>query len=95
MNMRSRKKKFYWGAERRRIPSQFLTKLKSFDITNFRKEIGLNVMRVFGSNTSVASNWFNTPAIALNGLRPLDLLANGNIAALHDYLIRLEHCVYM
>ena len=95
MSMRSRKKEIYWGAAHGRIPSQLLKRLKAFNTPKFWKAIGLNVMRVFGSDPSVAGDWFNTPAIALNGLRPLDLLANGNIAALRDYLIRLEHCVYM
>lgn len=95
MSMRSRKKEIHWGATRRRIPNRLLKRLNVPNVAKFWNAIGLNVTRVFGNDLSIAGNWFNTPATALNGARPLDLVATGNIAALRDYLIRLEHCVYM
>lgn len=95
MSMRSRKKEIYWGVARRRIPSQLLKRLKVFNATKFWNAIGFNVTSVFGGDLSIAWDWLNTPATALDGVRPLDLLTNGNVAALRDYLIRLEHCVYI
>ncbi|WP_370663933.1 antitoxin Xre/MbcA/ParS toxin-binding domain-containing protein [Massilia forsythiae] len=52
-------------------------------------------MRMFGGNLSIAQHWLNEPAIAFNGMRPLDLVAEGNIELLRDCLIRLEYGVYM
>ncbi|WP_368854520.1 antitoxin Xre/MbcA/ParS toxin-binding domain-containing protein [Massilia sp. Root335] len=52
-------------------------------------------MQVFGGDIATSLNWFKTPAIALNGMRPLDLVAEGNIESLRDYLIRLEFGVYI
>ena len=95
MSMRSRKKEIYWSAPHQRVPSQLLKELKVLNSTKFRKTIGLNIRRVFGSDPSTACDWLNTKATALNGMRPLDLLKNGNIAIVQDYLTRLEHCVYM
>ena len=95
MSIRSLKKEVYWGTPRRRISCQLFKRLKLVNATKFWDAIGLHVTRVFGYDLSIARDWLNTPATALNGARPLDLLTAGKIAALRDYLIRLEHCVYM
>jgi putative toxin-antitoxin system antitoxin component (TIGR02293 family) len=45
-------------------------------------------------NAADAEEWLNKPAIALDGIRPLDLLMTRTGAVLvKDLLIRLDHCV--
>ncbi|WP_374046713.1 antitoxin Xre/MbcA/ParS toxin-binding domain-containing protein [Massilia sp. YIM B02763] len=95
MRMRSRKKDIYWGASHRCFPRKLIRGKKVFNTTKFWKAIKLNVTRVFGNDLSIARDWLNTPATALNGARPIDLLNTDNIAALRDHLIKLEYCVYM
>lgn len=95
MSVRSRKKEIYWGATRRRIPNRILRKLRVGNVTEVWNAIEASVMRMFGGDIAIAWDWFNAPAIALNGLRPLDLVAEGNAELLRDYLIRLEYGVYI
>ena len=94
MSMRSRKKKICWGVTSRAIPKKILRKLGIGNATIIWKAIGANIMRVFGGDVSAALDWFNAPAIALGGVRPLDLVMQGHIKSLRDHLIRLEYCIY-
>lgn len=95
MSMRSRKKEIYWSPTHRGIPNQFSRKLRVGNVTKVWNTIGASVMQVFGGDIATSLNWFKKPAIALNGMRPLDLVAEGNIESLRDYLIRLEFGVYI
>lgn len=94
MSMRSRKKKICWGIASRPIPKKILRKLGIKNATTTWHAIGANIMRVFGGDVSTALDWFDAPAIAFNGVRPLDLVMQGNMKSLRDHLIRLEYGIY-
>lgn len=50
--------------------------------------------RVFGSRDE-AAHWLNTPSMALNQTRPIDLLAKATgRQTVENLLIQLEHGVY-
>jgi uncharacterized protein (DUF2384 family) len=95
MSMRSRKKEISWGVTRRRFSHQLKRTCGVGNATRVWNAIGVSVMRVFGGDLSIAWNWLNSPAIALNGMRPLDLVATGDIKSLREYLVRLEYGVYI
>jgi putative toxin-antitoxin system antitoxin component (TIGR02293 family) len=51
-------------------------------------------IRTFGSDAA-AEQWLSTPAIALNGFRPLDLLHHSEgVERVIDLLVRIDYCVY-
>lgn len=52
-------------------------------------------MRVFGNNRAMAWEWFISPAMALDNKSPMDLVVQGNLQLVREYLIRLEHGVYI
>jgi uncharacterized protein (DUF2384 family) len=95
MSMRSRKKEICWGVTRRRFPNKLRGACGGSNAAKVWNAIGVSVMQVFGGDLSTAWNWLNSPAIALNGMRPLDLVATGNIKSLREYLVRLKYGVYM
>jgi uncharacterized protein (DUF2384 family) len=52
------------------------------------------VMCIFANDFSMVWEWLNAPAIAFNGLRPIDISAKGNVKILREHLVRLEYGVY-
>jgi len=54
-----------------------------------------DVMRLFGNNRAMAWEWFISPAMALDNKSPMDLVVEGNLNLVREYLIRLEYGVYM
>lgn len=92
MSMRSRKKKICRGVTRR---NKVRGKCRVGDADKVWNAIGVSVMELFGGDLSTAWSWLNSPAIALNGMRPLDLVVTGNIKSFREFLIQLEYSVYI
>lgn len=61
---------------------------------NSLKEVSIMAIRVLGT-AEQAEHWLTHPALALDGLRPLDMLTTAaGIQAVMDLLTRLEFGVY-
>jgi uncharacterized protein (DUF2384 family) len=79
MNARNRKRRRYCqlsraiGYDVRKIYGFFGENLKIWNA------IAPFVLRVFGNDYSAARDWFTTPALAFNGMRPADLVQAGDI----------------
>ncbi|QJD99833.1 DUF2384 domain-containing protein [Massilia forsythiae] len=95
ISIRLRKKEIYRILAKRHTHKRLMRRLRTGNAARALDEIGQILMRMFGGNLSIAQHWLNEPAIAFNGMRPLDLVAEGNIELLRDCLIRLEYGVYM
>jgi uncharacterized protein (DUF2384 family) len=92
MSARLRKKKLY-----RRISNTFdqmLCCLRKKRHGRGWHLIQHDAMRAFGNDRLSALIWFITPAIALDGSRPADLVATGNLQLVQEHLTRLEYGVY-
>jgi uncharacterized protein (DUF2384 family) len=94
MNAKFRKKQLY-----RQIFHTIAQDVLKADATVARdmrawRSIERNLLRVFGNEYSAAWNWFISPAPALNGMRPANLVQNGNVRSVLEHLVRLEYCVY-
>lgn len=58
------------------------------------RDVQALAVHVLGSQT-LANEWLNNPAVALNGRRPCELLAtDANDQAVRDLLMRIEYGVY-
>lgn len=67
--------------------------MNDFGVTDY--ETLLARAEILLGDLQIAESWIAKPAIGLNGLRPVDLLAsNEGIRVLNDFLLRLEYCVY-
>ena len=65
-----------------------------FDVAMALKEVTDIAIRVLGSR-ELAEHWLAQPALALDGQRPLDLLATApGVEAVKDLLTRMEFGVY-
>lgn len=63
------------------------------DVKNWQL-IKPDLLRLFGNDCPAAWNWYVTPALALNGKRPADLVLRGDVTLVQDLLTRLEYGVY-
>jgi uncharacterized protein (DUF2384 family) len=94
MRARLRKKKLYCQQRNTFAFNQVLANVLTTQYNKEWREIESDVMRVFGSDRLAAWIWFITPAIALDGRRPADLVAAGGAHVVREHLIRLEFGVY-
>lgn len=94
MKIRSRKRVLYWSKYKNCVPDRLLKKRTTSSYFESWRAIESDLMPLFGNNFSAAWYWFNTPAIALNNDRPVDLVTAGQIETVRDYLTRLEYGVY-
>jgi putative toxin-antitoxin system antitoxin component (TIGR02293 family) len=94
MSARLRKKKLYRQAFNALVFEQMLDKLVMDENFEGWRVIESDVMRLFGNDRLAARVWFTTPAIGLDGNRPADLVASGNVEVVRDYLTRLQYGVY-
>ena len=94
MKLRSRKRQRCKQSLGSFVPKVQKKVLKSPGLLKKLRAIEPNVVRVFGCDRRSALLWFITPAIGLDGWRPLDLVESGRGQILLDYLCRLEFGVY-
>lgn len=94
MNARLRKKKLYHQALNTLAFDQILFSLTKSQYGNEWNAIEDEILRVFGEDRLTAWMWFISPAVALDGRRPVDLVATGNQHLVQEHLIRLEYGVY-
>jgi uncharacterized protein (DUF2384 family) len=94
MSARLRKKKLYRKVFNGIVFDQRLTDLMMSESADEWHAIESDVMNLFGNDRKAAWAWFITPAIALDGNRPVDLVANGNVQLVREHLIRLRYGVY-
>ncbi|WP_371877202.1 antitoxin Xre/MbcA/ParS toxin-binding domain-containing protein [Telluria mixta] len=94
MNARSHKKFFYRRLLRRIDREALVADVAIVKKIKVWRLIKRDVLRLFGNNHSAALNWLVTPALALSGMRPVDLVNNGRVQLVREHLTRLEYCVY-
>jgi uncharacterized protein (DUF2384 family) len=94
MSARLQKRKQYRKFLSELVLNQRLTESMMKKSVDGWHAIESEVMHVFGNDRMAAQAWFITPAIALDGNRPADLVANGNVQLVRDHLLRLQYCVY-
>ena len=93
MDARSRKKMLYRRLFRAPARNTLAAKIaiaedaKNWHLIN-------NLLRLFGNDCPAAWSWYVTPALALNGKRPADLVLGGDVTLVQELLIRLEYGVY-
>jgi len=91
---RLRKKKLYRQVFRALVLDQLLNKLIIDESLEGWRILEFDLMRLFGNDRLAAWVWFTTPAIALDGKRPADLMAAGDVEVVREHLVRLQYGVY-
>jgi uncharacterized protein (DUF2384 family) len=94
MRTRLRKKKLYRQVFRALVLDQLLNKLIIDESLEGWNMLEFDLMRLFGNDRLAAWVWFTTPAIALDGNRPADLMAAGDVEVVREHLVRLQYGVY-
>jgi uncharacterized protein (DUF2384 family) len=94
MNARLRKKKLYRQALNTLAFDQALFSLTKSQYGNEWSAIEAEILRAFGDDRLTAWIRFISPAVALDGRRPVDLVATGNRHLVQEHLTRLEYGVY-
>ncbi|WP_169926795.1 MbcA/ParS/Xre antitoxin family protein [Massilia putida] len=94
MDARSRKKMLYRRLFRSSARNTLAAKIAIAEDAKNWHLIKPNLLRLFGNDGPAAWSWYVTPALALNGKRPADLVLGGDVTLVQELLIRLEYGVY-
>ena len=94
MNARSRKKTLCRKLSKKFNSDQLREESTGDCCVKGWRTIKPDLMRLFGNDFAMARKWFITPAIALDNIRPRDLIAAGKLQIVREHLIRLQYGVY-